>query len=132
LLLGLVRLPVLTKGLGTSLYGTWSLVDVTISLVTPFALAGLHMGIVRFLSAEKDKARIREDFFSVFSVVFILGAVLAVLLVLLSDWLAVNVLRDIETAGYIRLAAVMVLLDASLTLSLSLFQAFRKKGCIPP
>jgi hypothetical protein len=47
------------------------------------------MGLVRFLSAEKDKARIREDFFSLFSVVFITGTALAVLLILFSDLLVV-------------------------------------------
>ena len=128
LLLGLIRLPILTKGLGADLYGTWSLLDVTISLITPFALVGLHMGVVRFLSAEKDDSRIREDFFSVFSVVFILGVVLAVLLTLLSDQLAVSVFKDIEASSYIKLASVIILLNASLTLSLSLFQAFRKIG----
>ena len=128
LLLGFIRLPVLTKGLGAGLYGTWSLLESTISLIVPFALIGLHMGIVRFLSAEKDESRIRDDFFSVFSVVFMLGAVLAALLILFSDQMALYVFKDIEVSRYIKLASVLILLNASLTLSLSFFQAFRKIG----
>jgi O-antigen/teichoic acid export membrane protein len=128
LLLGLVRLPILTKDLGANLYGTWSLLDVTISLITPFALAGLHMGIVRFLSAEKDDTRIREDFISVFSVVFILGAVFSVLLVLFSNYLAELIFKDTSSAIYIKLASFIILLNATLTLSLAFFQAFRKIG----
>lgn len=128
LLLGFIRLPVMTKGLGADLYGTWSLLDVTVSLITPFALVGLHMGVVRFLSAEKDDFRIRDDFFSIFAVVFIIGTVLAVLLTLLSDQLAMSVFKDINVSRYIKLASVIILLNASLTLSLSLFQAFRKIG----
>ena len=128
LLLGFIRLPILTKGLGAAQYGTWSLIDVTISLITPFALIGLHMGIIRFLAAEKENSRIREDFLSVFSVVFILGAVLAILLTLFSDYLAVSIFKDIDSSVYIKLASVLILVNATLTLNLAFFQTFRQIG----
>lgn len=62
-LLGFVQIPILTKGLGATLYGTWSLINVTVALIVPFALISLNIAIVRFLAAEKDEERIREDFF---------------------------------------------------------------------
>jgi len=128
LLLGLIRLPILTKNLGADLYGTWALLDVTISLITPFALIGLHMGIVRFLSAEKDKARIREDFFSLFSIVLAAGTALAVLLIVFSDLLAVHIFKDAGLSVYIKMASVLILLNAIIILSLAYFQAFRQIG----
>ena len=36
-LLQFVRLPILTKELGVDLFGTWSLILVTVSLLTPLA-----------------------------------------------------------------------------------------------
>lgn len=128
LLFGFIRLPILTKGLGATLYGTWSLLDVTIILITPFALMGLHMGIIRFLAAEKDSRRIREDFLSIFSVVFISGVVFSVLLFLFSDYLAISIFKDISSSIYIKLASVLILLNSLLVLNLAFFQAFRKIG----
>ena len=39
-LLQFIRLPILTKCLGASLYGTWSLIWVTVVLATPLAVLG--------------------------------------------------------------------------------------------
>ena len=97
LLLSLIRLPLLTKNLSVAQYGTWSLLDVTIGLITPFSLIGLQIGIVRFLAAVKDNGRIKEDFFSVLSIVFVLGFVLSILLFLSSDYLAVAVFKDADS-----------------------------------
>jgi O-antigen/teichoic acid export membrane protein len=128
LLLGFIQLPILTKGLGANLYGTWSLVNVTISLTTPFALLGLSMAIIRFLAAEKDKSRIREDFLSAFSAVFISGTAFSLFLFFFSDYLAASVFKDINSSIYIKLASVLILLRAMLGLNLAFLRAFRKIG----
>ena len=128
LLFGFIRLPILTKGLGATLYGTWSLVDVTIIIITPFALMGLHLGIIRFLAAEKDSRRIRDDFLSIYSVVFISGMAFSILLFLFSDYLAAFIFKDISLSIYIKLASVLILLNSLLMLNLAFFQAFRKIG----
>lgn len=47
-----IQLPILTKLLGTSHYGTWSLIFVTVSVLTQLAILGLGMAVVRFLAAE--------------------------------------------------------------------------------
>ncbi len=128
LLLGFIRLPILTKGLGANLYGTWSLINVTISLLVPFALIGLGVSIVRFLAAEKDRGKIREDFLSACSVVFILGTAFSILLFFLSDYLASFILGDITLSSYIKLASVLILLNSIDILSFHFFQAFRRIG----
>ena len=126
LLIGFIRLPLLAKGLGASLYGTWSLLDVTVSLITPFALIGLHLGLVRLLSAEKNNARIRDDFLSSFSVVLIIGVVLAILLILPSDYLAVHIFKQADASVYIKMASVLIIVNAVIIMNLAFFQAFRK------
>jgi O-antigen/teichoic acid export membrane protein len=127
-LLALIQLPILTKGLGTTLYGTWSLIKVTISLVVPFALLGFESAIVRFLSAEKDKAKISEDFLSAGSTVFIFGAVLSLLLFLFSDYLASSIFKDIDSSSYIKLASILILFNALDGLTLTFFRMQRKIG----
>ena len=127
ILFGLIRLPILTKGLGVSLYGTWSLIDVTIALIVPFALLGFGEGIVRFLAAEKDKGRIREDFLSAFFVaVFISGVAFSLCLFVFSDYLAASIFKNVESSIYIKLASILVLLGCIHGLTTAYFQAFRK------
>jgi O-antigen/teichoic acid export membrane protein len=60
-LLGFLQLPILTRGLGANLYGTWALINATISLIAPFALLGFTEATVRFLAAETDRSRTRDQ-----------------------------------------------------------------------
>ena len=128
LLLGFIRLPIVTKGLGASLYGTWSLISVTVSLIVPFAMLSFGMSIVRFLAAEKDKNTIREDFFSACSIVFISGIVFSLLLFFLSDLLAVSIFKDVNSSSYIKLGSVLILLNSLYLVLLAFFRMRRKIG----
>jgi O-antigen/teichoic acid export membrane protein len=128
MLLGIVQIPILTKGLGANLYGVWSLIDVTISLIVPFALISLNVAIVRFLAAEKNLDRVRDDFLSACSVVFITGVALSVLLFLLSDVIATSVFKDVNASYYIKLASVLILVNSLYPLSLAFFRMRRSMG----
>jgi len=125
-LLGIVSIRILTKGLGATLYGTWALISVTISLIVPFALLGLSQTLVRFLAAEKDKAEVRENFLSSYAVIFISGTVFAFILFILSQWLATFIFHDAGSFIYIKLASVLILLNCLNNLSISFFRTFRK------
>jgi len=126
LLLGFIRLPILTKGLGTTLYGIWSLINITISLIVPFALLGFSASIVRFLAAKKNKNRIREDFLSAYFIVFISGSVLSVFLILFSDYLATTIFKGTNSSLYINLASILILLNSIKALIFSFFRTFKK------
>jgi O-antigen/teichoic acid export membrane protein len=130
-LLGFLQLPILTKGLGANLYGTWSLINATISLIAPFALLGFGDAILRFLAAEKDKGRIREDFLSaLFSIVLVSGIAFALLLFFLSDYLAVHIFNDIDSSYYIKLASILVPLGCISGLDSAYLITFRKIGLL--
>ena len=60
-----------TKSFTTAEYGMWAQVNTTIALVPNIANLGLPFTMVRFLSAEHDKARIRESFYPMMSVTLI-------------------------------------------------------------
>jgi len=128
LLLGLIQIPLLTKGLGTTLYGTWSLIMVTVSLIVPFAMLSFSSSIVRFLSAEKDIRIVKEDFYSACAIVFVSGAIFSILLFFLSDYLAVSIFKDADVSSYIRLASVLVLLNSLHTVILAFFRMRRRIG----
>ena len=108
-LLQFARLPILTKWLGASLYGTWSLIWVTIVLATPFAVLSLGMTVTRLLAAEKDVGRIREGFLSVVLTVLAAGVFVSIILILCSDLFASSIIGDINSSHLVRLASFMVL-----------------------
>jgi len=125
-LLGFIRLPVLTKGLGGYLYGIFSLINVTISLIVPFAMLTFGMSIIHFLAAEKEINKIREDFFSAYSVVFISGIIFSILLFIFSNHLASIIFKDVSSCYYIKLASIIILLDSMRDLTLAFFRMRRR------
>ena len=128
LLLGFIRLPILTKGLGASLYGIWSLINVTVSLIVPFAMLAFSMSIIRFLAAEKDMDKVREDFLSACSIVFISGSAFSLLLFFLSDFMAASIFKDVNSSSYIKLASVLIFLNSMHALPRAFFRMRRKIG----
>jgi len=125
-LLQFARLPILTKWLGASLYGTWSLIWVTVVLITPLATLGLGMAFTRFLAVERDNARIRESFLSVVFTILAAGVFVSIILILCSDLFASSIIGDINSSHLIRLASFMVLTQALSQVGVRFFQTFRK------
>jgi O-antigen/teichoic acid export membrane protein len=122
LVLGIFLIPIVTKNLGTSLYGAWSLISVTISFIVPFSMLSFSMSIIRFLAAEKDKNKIREDFYSACSLVIVVGAVFSCILFLLSGFIATNIFKDPGLATYLRMASILVLLQSLFQVLLAFFR----------
>jgi O-antigen/teichoic acid export membrane protein len=125
-LLHFARLPILTKWLGASLYGTWSLIWVTVVLITPLATLGLGMAMVRFLAAEKDKAKIRERFISVLTTSLVAGAVISLILVLCSNLFATSIMGDADSSYLFRLGSIMIITQALSQISIAFFRSFRQ------
>jgi O-antigen/teichoic acid export membrane protein len=119
---GFILLPLITKTLGAYDYGIWAQISITISLLTPMALLGLSMALVRFLSAEKDPERIREGLYSIIVFVLFTGSGISFLVLLLSDPLAVSVFGDITTSPYIKAGSFLILLSALNQLALFYFR----------
>ena len=121
---GLVLLPLLTKTLGAHDYGIWAQVNVTIGLVMPFAGLGLSYSMVRFLAAKTSREEIQEEFYSVFSAVFLSTLVISSLLVILAGFLA-NTFFDGATQ-IVRITGLIILVWSLDSVCLNLFVAFRQ------
>ena len=61
----LIFIPIITKSFSTAEYGMWAQVTTTVALVPNIANLGLPYTMVRFLSSEKDKTKIRGSFYSI-------------------------------------------------------------------
>ena len=123
-----LQIPILTRGLGPAAYGNWSLINVTISLLTPFAMLAFNASIIRFLAVEEDNSKIREDFFSACAIVALLGIALSALLFLFSGLMDKTIFGDVKLASVIKLSSVLILLNALYPLLTSFFSMKRNIG----
>lgn len=119
-------LPIITKTLGSYDYGIWAQISITVSLLSPVAVLGLSMGIVRFLSGEQDLQRVRETFYSVLSIVSFAGIIISTALYFSSDLLAKSVFGDPSASYFVKCGSILVLLLAVDQIALFYFRIFQK------
>ena len=96
---GVVLLPILTKSLSITSYGSWALIVVTITLLPTLTSLGLRQAMIRFLAASKDKHDIQEVFYSLAFVVFVAAVVVSIPFFILAHPIAASVFNsDAATA----------------------------------
>jgi O-antigen/teichoic acid export membrane protein len=120
--IGIIQIPIITRALGPSQYGAWTLIISANSLITPFAMLGFGLSIVRFMAAEKDTDKIREDFLSACTLVLASGFGFSLLFFLLSGFLATSVLKDASLSSYLRLSSILILLNSMFPILLAFFR----------
>ena len=123
---GLILLPILTKTLGAEMYGIWTLILATVSLLMPLALLQLGFAMTRFLAAEKDKAKISKGFSSIFAAASFTAFVLSLLIFILAEPLAVAVFGGVGATYFVKLSAFLVLLATLDQVIIEYFVAFRQ------
>ena len=120
---GIILLPLITKHLGAYDYGIWAQFSVTIGLLWTLSNLGLPLAMSRFLAAIEDKEQIREQFYSVLVLVFIISAVISSLLVVFPGPFARAFFGGATQA--ITIIGGIVLLSSLYQVCLTFFRAFR-------
>lgn len=123
---GFILLPILTKGLGAELYGTFSLILVTVSLLAPLCTLELGYAIVRFLGHEKDKGKISKGVSSIFVVTSLIALAVSILLFIFSKPLAIAFFSSIDAEFYIKISASFIFLTAIDQIMIEYFIAFQQ------
>ena len=127
----LILLPIVTKSFTINDYGIWVIINTTITLIPAFATLGLPYTMVRFLSAEKDKEKIKEDFYSIASIVLISSFIISALLFLLSSYVAHVLFNgDVNLAKLVSLMVFLTCLNAFLLSFFRTFQQMRRYSLI--
>ncbi|MFC1951161.1 flippase [Chloroflexota bacterium] len=123
-----IQLPVLTKTrwLDASLYGDWSIIYVSITLLGPLAALAMEPTLIRFLSSEKNLKTLREDFLSVLFTVLISGTMVSLILFLCSDIFATAMLHDINSSSLIKIGSFAVLTQALYVITVVFFRLRRQ------
>jgi O-antigen/teichoic acid export membrane protein len=110
-----IQIPILTRGLGATYYGTWSLINITVSLLSPLAMLGFNSSLIRFLAAEKSTEKLSEDFFSACIIVAICAFVISAILFLLSGLLAKTIFGGTNSILVVKLTSILIILDSLYT-----------------
>ena len=84
----LIFIPIITKSFTTAEYGMWAQVNTTIALVPNIANLGLPYTMVRFLSAEKDKQKIKDSFYPMITLTFISTLIICLLFIVFGNPIA--------------------------------------------
>lgn len=76
-LIGIILIPIFTKGRPLEDYGLWVQINVSLGLIPGLTCLGLPFTLVRYIAGEKDQTKMRESVYSIFFVVSAVNAVLA-------------------------------------------------------
>lgn len=125
---GFILLPILTKALGAELYGTWTLILVTIFLLAPLCTLELGYAIIRFLGPEKDKGKIGRGVSSIFVVTSLIALAVSALIFVFSKSLAIAVFGGVDAAFYIQISSSLIFLAAIDQIMIEYFRAFQQMG----
>ncbi|MCQ2738009.1 MAG: oligosaccharide flippase family protein [archaeon] len=116
----LIFIPIITKNFATAEYGVWAQVNTTIALVPNIANLGLPFTMVRFLSAEKDKNKIRESFYPMMLVTFTSTLIICGIFILFGGSIA-NALFD----GSMQILYITTIISFFACMNLMLISYFR-------
>jgi O-antigen/teichoic acid export membrane protein len=119
-------LPIITKSLGTYDYGLWAQINITVSLISSLALMGLSMSLVRFLSSETDKEKIREAVYSILFFVTVSGLLASFLLYMFAEPLATFGFKESGATYFIQAGSLLILLNVIEPITLFYFRVFRQ------
>lgn len=117
---GLIFIPIISTHFPTNEYGWWIQVNTTIALIPNIANLGLPYTMVRFLSAEKDKLKIRESFYSMLSLVFVLSLLISGMFILFQ-----NPIADVLFNGNLQIVYITSLISFLACMNLMLISFFR-------
>jgi len=76
-LIGIVLIPIFTKGRSLEDYGLWVQIKVSLALIPGLTCLGLPYTMVRYIAGEKDKSKIKGTIYSILFVIFGVNAVLS-------------------------------------------------------
>ncbi|MFA5134768.1 MAG: oligosaccharide flippase family protein [Patescibacteria group bacterium] len=122
----LVFLPIISKKLGAEEYGIWTQITLTISLLVPIFMLRLETACIRFLNSQKDKANIKNIFFSSLFLIWLLSAVISIIVILFKNTVSFVLFGEDKSSNLILLFVILVLAQVTFQFVLNYYRAFNK------
>lgn len=121
--IGFILIPIYTKYLTPSEYGTFSLCLLFSGFVSIFCLLGINSAFFRFFIGSEDKKKQRHLFSTTLWSISIFSLLVLVVCLVFSKSLSLLVLKSSYNSPLIKIASFNVLFEALLTIFLLIFRA---------
>ena len=118
----ILLIPILTKNFSASDYGIYVQVITTFFLITSVANLGLPYTMVRFLSAEKDKEKIKEGFYSMAALILIISFFVSIFIFIFSKGIAESLFDG--NIAIVKLISIIIFFGTLNSLLIDYFVAF--------
>jgi O-antigen/teichoic acid export membrane protein len=125
--IGLVTNVVLTRFLGTNLYGIYAYLGVIFSLVTVFTRLGGDKSVMRFLPEYEDQPRKRQAMLSLaYGTSLLASGVVAVLVYLFAPLISAYTLNEPLFVDVLRITAIVIPFNTLAMLTYSVFKGIER------
>ena len=124
--LGIIILPALTKSYSPEIYGIWSQVRVTVTLLSPLLGLQLGLAVIRFLAGEEDKRKRRQALGAMLSAILILSFIALIAANILATNLSIFLFSSPDYDIFVRITFLWVFFTALYNFLLSYFYARNK------
>jgi O-antigen/teichoic acid export membrane protein len=111
-ILGLIILPVLTKTYTPEIYGVWTQINVTVTLISPVINLQLSTAVIRFLAGESDKERRRRALGAMILAIIIAVGLILVISNFFVPQLSSFLFADPAYTTFVRLLLLWIIGDA--------------------
>ena len=118
----IILIPILTKNFSASDYGIYVQMITTFFLITSIANLGLPYTMVRFLSAEKDKEKVKDGFYSMATLILIISFFISMLIFIFSKGIATSLFNG--NIGVVKLISIIVFFGTLNSLLIDFFVTF--------
>jgi O-antigen/teichoic acid export membrane protein len=119
-------IPIITKALGASIYGAYSLLMITVDLLSTFSLLGLLASLTRFLAGEKKREVIQEGYYSTLFFVIFSSVTVSFFLFYFSQVVSSLIFREPIITSLLKIGVFLIPLQAVIIVNYKFFTAFRK------
>jgi len=127
-LLGYIYRLIIAR-IGTELYGLFNLGLAVYSFALSFALFGVHIGALRFISFYKGRNQREKEIGTIFTasqIILILSIIVSLLLIIGSKFIAHYIFKKDELRGIILILAFVLPLNSLSELAVSIMRAYNK------
>ena len=121
--IGFILIPIYTKYLTPSEYGTFNLCLLFSGFISIFCLLGINSAFFRFFIGSEDKEKQRHLFSTTFWSISLLSLLVVIVCLIFSKSLSLLVLKSSYDSNLIKIASFNVLIEAILTIFLLIFRA---------
>lgn len=120
----LIMLPLLTKNLPVSEYGIWVQITVTVSLIPAVALLGLPYSMARFLPSARGRENIQEIFYSMATIISLVGFAASMAIFLLAEHIASALFDD--RLKVVQLLSLLVFVECLNSIPFAYFRSIQQ------